>query len=398
MPPAVSGVMRARKPLIGLFTYGGGMRGLIPAYIMSRIEDATGLRMAEMVDVFSGPSTGAILNAALTVPDPDHPGRPRFRARHLIRFYEREGRNIFPPDRFREFRGLIHDFNNRTMKMGRLETLMRRGHYDPAPLARSLRDLYGAARLGDALSGLVLPVYDIENKPIDLESGETGGHALWLRNTRFPGNRTPASDDVSLFDAVMASCAAPTYFPCHGFPLGGHARTGIDGSVFDNPCVSYFGALQPCLPADRPFIYVLLGTGYGRRSIRGEDWNRYGPIGVVDPVNDLPLIKILFHATESALMESFTAALGDNLFVFNRAFEGRDEDPQDQIDNASPENLKKLVAFGESILEENRGRFDALCNILVKNRDARAEKQAAVHHKVRRLFPAGLQRKDRGRL
>lgn len=379
--------MLSRAPLIGLFTYGGGMRGLVPAHFMARIEEKTGLRMAEMVDVFSGPSTGAILNAALTLPDPDRPDQPKYRARHLIHFYEREGHRIFPHDRFREFRGLIHDFNNRTMKMGRLSALMRRGHYDPAHLARSLRDLYGSARLCDSLRGLILPVYDIENQPLDPETGAGSGHALWLRNLRFGKKKTPPTD-VSLFDAVMASCAAPTYFPCHSFTMNGQPCTGIDGSVFDNPCVSYFGAIRPGLPARRPFVYILLGTGYSRRAIPGEEWNRYGPIGVVDPVNDLPLIRILFHATESALMDSFAAELGDNLFVFNRPLQGREEDPGAQIDDASPANLRKLIAFAESMIEENRSRFDMLCHILVKNRDKRTKKKTALHKPLGRLFPA----------
>ena len=77
--------------------------------MMSRIEAETGLRMADMVDIFAGPSTGAILNAALTIPHPDNPNRPKYRARHLVRFYEREGLKIFPQDQFREFRGIIHD-------------------------------------------------------------------------------------------------------------------------------------------------------------------------------------------------------------------------------------------------------------------------------------------------
>jgi uncharacterized protein len=57
-------------PIIALFNYGGGLRGMIPAQIMSHIEADTGLRMADMVDVFAGPSTGAILNAALTLRRP----------------------------------------------------------------------------------------------------------------------------------------------------------------------------------------------------------------------------------------------------------------------------------------------------------------------------------------
>ena len=59
------------------------MRGLIPALVMQRIEERTGLHMSDMVDIFAGPSTGAILNAALNIPHPYDPKKPKYKARHF---------------------------------------------------------------------------------------------------------------------------------------------------------------------------------------------------------------------------------------------------------------------------------------------------------------------------
>ncbi|MEK7801672.1 MAG: hypothetical protein AAB276_04380, partial [Pseudomonadota bacterium] len=78
-----------KKPIIALFNYGGGMRGLIPAHFMQKIEEATGLHMSDMVDIFMGPSTGSILNAALNIPSPHDSTQPKYKARHMVRFYER---------------------------------------------------------------------------------------------------------------------------------------------------------------------------------------------------------------------------------------------------------------------------------------------------------------------
>lgn len=381
------------KTIIALFNYGGGLRGLIPAHIMSRIEETTGLRMAEMVDIFAGPSTGAILNAAMTLPHAENPARPRYRARHLVRFYEREGANIFPPDRFREFRGIIHDFNNRTLKLSQMNALFRHGHYDPAHLGKALRALYGDARLTDSLSSLIIPTYNIEGEQLEMvrEPGETadspihtknninnsGGHAVWLKHIRhdYPDGERAITPHISLFDAVMASCAAPTYFPCHPLNViypdkGVRHYSGIDGGIFDNPCISYLGAIRRHVPADHKLIMIILGTGYTNKSIKKEDWNRFGALGIVDPVNDLPLINIFFHASETALMDSFAEEMGDNLFIFNKPLVGESGDPTMpslQIDDASPENFKKLRAFHEMVIEENRDRFDALCNLLVSH-------------------------------
>lgn len=370
------------------------MRGLVPARIMAAIEEKTGLGMAQMVDMFAGPSTGSILNAALSRPHRRRPGVPQYKARHMIRFYEREGENIFPYDRFREFRGLIHDFNNRTMKLGAISRLMRHGHYNERNLANALYALYGDAKLGDSLTSLVIPCYSLggENAPIDAATPEDaharyrGGAAVWLKNIRSPaynpGNKKPL--DVTLYDAVMASAAAPTYFPCHDFsaydPNDGRWQTihAIDGSIFDNPCISYHAAIKPHVPEGMQPVVLSIGTGITNRPYHKDEWNRFGALGVVDPVNDLPLINIFFHASESALVESFGQELGKNLYTFNRSLLADMPGeilPSVDIDDATPENMTRLGRFADIILEENAKKFDDICHLLVTNYDRRHAQQ-----------------------
>lgn len=383
---------------IALFTYGGGMRGLIPAYIMSYIEKQTGLYMSDMVDIFTGPSTGAILNAALNRPHPTYPHRPMYRARHLVKFYQNEGINIFPPDTFRAFRGILHDFNNRTLKLGQLEAIFRHGHYDPAPLGHALKALYGDTKLSESLSSLIIPTYNIDGGQLHVveEPGETdedpvrtknnfmdqGGHAVWLKNIVRGKNNGPMSGtpDVGLYDAVMASCAAPSYFPCHHFTAtypdarGKVSYTGIDGNLFDNPCISYLGAIRNHLPKNSKIVMIVLGTGYTNRSIKRDEWNKYGALGIVDPVNDLPLINVFFHASESALLETFENDMGDNLFIFNKSMidsETGRRGPSTQIDDATPENMASLKIFAEELIEEHKTSLDAVCQILATRRDVR---------------------------
>lgn len=386
------------------------MRGLIPAHFMARIEEVTGLHMTEMVDIFCGPSTGAILNAALNMPSPDDPTKPKYQAWHMVKFYEREGLKIFPPDRFRDFRGLIHDFNNRTMKISKLKSLFAHGHYSPAHLAYCLKALYGDTKLSQSLRSIIIPVYNLDGDHLEVaqEEGEgddapvhtqnnfadRGGYAVWLKNIHFRKNRQK-TPDVSLYDAIQASTAAPTYFPCHHFkathndPRGTLSYSGIDGSIFDNPCISYHGAIRQHLQDDEKLIMIGLGTGHTLRSFKKDDWNNFGGLGVVDPVNDLPLINILFHAPESALIESFQQEMGDDFYLFNKSLINTPDKsivPNPQIDDASPENLAKMKPFFEAMLEENQKQFDKVCHLLVKNRDARQQEETFIQRTKRRFF------------
>lgn len=402
------------KTYIALFNYGGGMRGLVPAHFMARIEKETGLHMTDMVDIFAGPSTGAILNAAMTRRHKDRPDQPMYKARHLVKFYEREGIKIFPPDRFRAFRGILHDFNHRTLKLSQLNWLFKHGHYDPAYLGKALRALYGDAKLGDSLRSLIIPAYNIERESLEAaeESDETddtpartknnfideGGHAVWMKHIDYdyPHGSTARTPDVSLYDAVMASCAAPTYFPCHHFDVnyqderGNVSYAAIDGCIFDNPCISYLGAIRRHIPPGSRLIMIILGTGYTNRSIKKEDWNSFGALGIVDPVNDLPLINIFFHASETALMDSFAEEMGSNLFIFNKSMIstlGEPDAPSTQIDDASEENLKRLRHFSESIIEENQNRFEDLCHLLVSHRDQeQPERDKSWRSQARKIY------------
>lgn len=385
----------SQEKIIAIFNHGGGLRGLISAHLMTKIEERTNLRMSDMVDIFCGPSTGSILNAALTLRHPDKPDRPKYKARHLVRFYEREGIRIFPPDMFRSFRGIIHDFNHRTMRIGQLNNLLRHGHYNPEYLGRSLRALYGRAKLTDCLKSLIIPAYNIDGEQLQViqEDDETqdtpvhtqnnfrdeGGHAVWFKNIHLnhPPGTPKYTADVPLYDCVMASCAAPTFFPCHHFDASWPqynkqaSYTCIDGSIFDNPCISYHGAIRQHLQPHQELVMICLGTGYTNQSISKEDWNRHGSLGLVDPVNDLPLINIFFHAPESALFEAFKGDMNGNLYVFNKSLlSNRDQNwPSRQIDDGSTENLRKMKHFAELIIEENQSDFDAVCHILVSNHE-----------------------------
>ena len=67
---------------------GGGIRGLIPALVLTEVEQRSGKRVFELFDLIAGTSTGGILACALCAPDP-------LPAEQLVGLYEEEGPKIF---------------------------------------------------------------------------------------------------------------------------------------------------------------------------------------------------------------------------------------------------------------------------------------------------------------
>src|ERR1700685_3528229 len=72
---------------------GGGIRGIIPAIILSHIEKLLQKPIAKLFDLIAGTSTGGILALGLTKPDAK--GEPQYSAADLASLYVSEGARIF---------------------------------------------------------------------------------------------------------------------------------------------------------------------------------------------------------------------------------------------------------------------------------------------------------------
>ena len=126
---------------------GGGIRGLIPAVVLTDIERRTGRRTAELFDLIAGTSTGGILAAALGCPGAD--GGPRLRAEELIELYVTEGPRIFDRSllkRVSSAEGLIDE------------------RYDADGLVAALVTYVGDVRLSQTVVPVLLTAYDIERR------------------------------------------------------------------------------------------------------------------------------------------------------------------------------------------------------------------------------------------
>src|SRR5690242_5324708 len=81
---------------------GGGIRGLIPARILTvlekKLQDAASdptLRIGDCFDLIAGTSTGGILTCAYLVPEKGNPARPRYSAPDAVDLYLQNAAKIF---------------------------------------------------------------------------------------------------------------------------------------------------------------------------------------------------------------------------------------------------------------------------------------------------------------
>jgi patatin-like phospholipase/acyl hydrolase len=206
---------------------GGGIRGLITAILLERLEAALP-GFLEKFDLFAGTSTGGLLALGLAA------GRSPTQAREL---YERYGTKVFADTALDEVRDL--------------GTLIG-ADYDLEPLQEVLESQFGELRLGELDRRVLVSAFDLDFIPPN-PPAPRAWKAKFFHN--FPGMDSDAGQKV--VDVAIYTSAAPTFFPIYnGF---------IDGGVVaNNPSVCALAqALHPLTGGQRLEDVVLLSMSTG---------------------------------------------------------------------------------------------------------------------------------------
>ena len=259
---------------------GGGIRGLIAARVIERLErrmsEAAGSErgVADAFHMVCGTSTGGLLALGLAVPDPAQPGRPKLSGEMLADLYVHEGPGIF---------------GGRLQRLRSLWGWIAPKH-SPGGLREALAERFGDTRLRDALREVIVTSYDMQ---------EPGPHFFKRWRARETDQR-----DASMVDVGLATSAAPTYFPSH--ELDG--RVLVDGGVFAaNPVVAAVAeALKrrgedPSGIGPQDLLVVSLGTGQYETGFEQRRVARWGRIGWVWPRGgEPPLISTFLDGQSDA--------------------------------------------------------------------------------------------------
>lgn len=293
---------------------GGGIRGIIPALVLTEVEQRTGRRIAELFDLVAGTSTGGILACALT-----RPGAAP--AAELVELYRTEGPKIFRrslAQRVRSADGLLEE------------------KHDDGALEDALARYLGAGRLSQATTKVLVTAYD-------LQAREPHFFKSWR-----------AELDGPLRIVARATSAAPTYFE----PLEVGPRSLIDGGVFaTNPAMCAYAEVVRLQGAPPRFV-LSLGTGSQMRPILQRDAASWGLVQWVRPV-----IDVVFDGVSDTVEYQLDQLMDAGSVVRLQTMLDR---ASDALDDASARNLELLEEQARELIAREDAAIDAACAALTR--------------------------------
>jgi patatin-like phospholipase/acyl hydrolase len=289
---------------------GGGIRGLIPALVLTEVEQRSGKQVWELFDLIAGTSTGGILACALCAPDP-------LPAEQLVALYEEEGPTIFDRSlwqRIRSAGGLLDE------------------KYDAGALDRALERFLSDKRLAETKPDLLVPAYNM---------GDPGPYFFKSRKARDEG------EDFPLSEVARATSAAPTYF--QAADVRGQAL--VDGGVFAaNPAMCAFAEVMRFQPSADVFL-LSLGTGQRTRKRSFDQIENWGLIEWAKPILD-----VVFDGVSDAVDYQLQHALDEGHYWRLQVELDR---ASDDLDDAGAENLRELRAHAEGLIADRTADIDA---------------------------------------
>jgi len=271
----LAGVERLDKRLIRVLAIdGGGIRGIVPATVLTAIEERTGRPISDLFDVFAGTSTGGLLTLGLNaLKDGADWGstEPQYSAKEIRDIYLERGPQIF--------------------SRGKRWMLKTAGgwlgpKYPATGLEAVLKEMFGSRRIADTIRRTLITSYDTERRtPVTFASD----------CLRFAEPRNP---NPEMWQVCRATSAAPTYFPPFRLKADYSDERG-PGWNFGDPFSLVDGGVAANNPAlwawyesglgreAHSLLIVSLGTGYAKGQFKYDVIKPYGKLQWITPVLEL---------------------------------------------------------------------------------------------------------------
>ncbi|WP_444894963.1 patatin-like phospholipase family protein [Microbulbifer sp. SSSA005] len=322
---------------------GGGIRGILPGQILVSLEHKLKVksgnpdaRIGEYFDLVAGTSTGAILGAAYICPNKQ--GKPKFSAQDAVSLYLKEGEKVFGSGSWPFLEKL---------------KLLKEEKYCSMELDRVLSQFFGKMKLSNLLKPCCFVSYDIKKR----EQVIFRQHCAIVKN-----------EDFLVKDFLLGSTAVPTYFePARIFslPPSNNKYVLIDGGMVasDPALCAYSEAIKfSGVSGMKDMVIVSLGTG---RQLSGYKYKEVKDWGILNWAR--PAIDIAVNGSAQMVhyyMKQISSTVeNSNYYRIQPKLYAADS----SMDNATPENLKKLKKAGERNAEYFDKELEEIATILVNN-------------------------------
>ena len=330
---------------------GGGIRGIIPARILQRIEEGTEKHAIDLFHLIAGTSTGGIIGCGLLK------GKT---AAELAQLYADRGGEIFHRslwDKVTTIDGLSNP------------------DYDAGPLENILGEELGDTWLSERKdTELLVPSYAIQ---LPFEQPGDGLGSLVPRAPYFfkswkargvdldPGEKSEELD-FRLRDIARATSAAPTYFPPASIKNRADQSFGmIDGGVFaNNPAMCALVAAYKLFPGKK-FMMVSLATGSLERPIPYDEAKNWGLVHWARPI-----LNVLFDGNADTTSYEVNQILGASYYRFDISLGMTPrQDPNavnEDFDDASPDNIARMERKADALANGMAAKLQSVIGELKK--------------------------------
>ena len=292
---------------------GGGARGIYAAQILAKMEGSFGIQIRDCFDLIAGTSTGSIIAGAAAT---------GILMEKVVCLFETEAPKIFRKKLFR--RGY------------------RSSKYSKKPLENALDQLLSSTTLGDILTPLMIISTNMS----------TGG--VWVFKSRYVeklGKPYYRDGDVLLKDAILSSCAAPTFFD----PVKINNSLLTDGGLWaNNPSVISLTEAIAKFKKEIDQVRILsIGTGRSENMYAEErNW------GFLTGLGKQKFVSLVLAVQSQASKNISRILLKENYLRVNSTIETWELDDIKHLDNlkaladekfASEANkIKNFVGIGET--------------------------------------------------
>ncbi|MDX2100449.1 MAG: patatin-like phospholipase family protein [Leptolyngbyaceae cyanobacterium bins.59] len=325
--------MPSSKPYRVLSLDGGGVRGLLAAIWLARLEQKLGAPVREYFDLVAGTSTGGIIACAVSLGIP---------AERMVQMYRDEADEVFPAPSSRLWNRL-----SRTLSEG-----LSAPRYSDRGLETVLKRIFGDARFGQLqVKPTLLTSYDTLNRT-----------AIVFKNTK------QAHAELPVWEVCKSSASAPSYFPAHVMRLEGQDIPLVDGGVVaNNPtaCAIAEGIrINESLPMTErvgldQFIVASFGTGQTNRPISAREAREWGALEWA-----LPIVDVLFDGSADSVDYIARQLIAEgNYFRFQTPL----DKAYDDLDRSDRANMSALNRIADDYLKlrGGEGLLDKLVKVLI---------------------------------